>query len=68
MFLVGETWEERKAKIQRFAEQDDCVGVILAAIDVEWMLRRTILILGSSSTIELKNTKGYLLGLIIVAN
>ena len=57
MFLVGETWEERKAKIQRFAEQDDCVGVILATINVEWCLRRCILILGSSPTAELKASK-----------
>lgn len=57
MFLVSETWEERKAKILSFAEQDCCVGVILATINVEWCLRRTILILGSSSTTELKNTK-----------
>ena len=57
MFLVSETWEERKAKILSFAEQDCCVGVILATINVEWCLRRCILILGSSSTTELKNTK-----------
>lgn len=57
MFLVGETWEERKAKIQCFAEQDDCVGVILATINVEWCLRRCILILGSSPTAELKASK-----------
>lgn len=53
MFLVNETWEERKKKILSFAEQDDCVGVILATINVEWCLRRCILAMGSTSVSKL---------------
>lgn len=53
MFLVSETWEERKAKILSFAEQDCCVGVILATINVEWCLRRCILAMGSTSVSKL---------------
>ena len=57
MYWVSDDWIKRKAKSLSFAEQDDCVGVILATINVEWCLRRCILILGSSSTAELKASK-----------
>ena len=53
MFLVGETWEERKAKILSFAEQDCCVGVILATINMEWCLRRCILAMGDNTSTDL---------------
>ena len=53
MFLVGETWEERKGTILSFAKQDCCVGVILATINMEWCLRRCILAMGSSPVSKL---------------
>lgn len=57
MYLVSDDWIKRKAMILSFAKQDCCVGVILATINVEWCLRRCILILGSSPTAELKASK-----------
>ena len=53
MFSVNETWEDRKVKILCFAEQNLCVGVILATINVEWCLRRCILAMGTSAVVQL---------------
>ncbi|NLD88685.1 MAG: hypothetical protein GX633_10585 [Clostridiales bacterium] len=52
MFLVNDTLESRQKTI---ASYEPFVGVILAAIDFEWTVRRAILALGSSTTKEIKS-------------
>lgn len=47
MFAVHETREEREATIRKFAEQDVCVGVLLAAANLEWTLSRCIYAMGN---------------------
>lgn len=61
MFLVNDTLENRQDTI---ASYEPFVGVILAAADFEWTVRRAILALGSSPTKEIrKNILGQSSGL-----
>lgn len=52
MFLVDDTLESRQEMI---ASYGPFVGVILAAVDFEWTVRRAILALGSGTTKEIRN-------------
>ncbi len=54
MFLVKDTLEEREKKIREFANLDSCVGVLLAAANLEWSLHRCIYAMGHTSTKQLK--------------
>ncbi len=54
MFRVNETKEQRKQTILKFVEQDVCVGVLLAAANLEWTLKRCILMMGQSPTADLR--------------
>lgn len=56
MFLVTDTQEERHANIWKFFENDPTVGVILAAIDFEWTVRRAVLALGQRPTKEIRES------------
>ena len=44
----------RHGKIRRYAVEDATIGLILAAVDFEWTLRRAILALGKNSTKHIK--------------
>ncbi len=57
MFVVKDTLEEREKKIRDFAEQEPCVGVFVAAVNLEWALRRCILSMGTTSTTILNLSK-----------
>jgi len=51
MFFVSDTQKERHELISSFMTPDRItIAVILAAIDFEWTIRRTILAMGSSPT------------------
>lgn len=54
MFIVNDSLEIRHGKIRRYAEEDATVGLILAAVDLEWTIRRAILALGKNSTKHIK--------------
>jgi hypothetical protein len=54
MFIVNDSLEIRHGKIQRYAEEDATVGLILAAVDLEWTIRRAILALSKNSTKYIK--------------
>lgn len=54
MFLVKDTIESREATIRRFlSEGEPSIALLLAVVDLERTLRRTILALGSTPTKEL---------------
>lgn len=56
MFLVKDCHEGRKSKIRSFLEQGEpAIAVILAAANFEWTLRRVIIILGKSTTADIRN-------------
>lgn len=57
MFTVSETLEAREAKIQAFAKQDAVIGVVLAAIHLEWCLVRCFLLMGTTSSKEMLTTR-----------
>jgi len=46
MFLVGDGWKSREEMIRRFAKEDGCVGVLLAAANFEWVIRRCMRLFG----------------------
>jgi hypothetical protein len=50
MFFVNDSIDARHSKIRRHIEKDAALGLILAAIDFEWTVRRAILALGKSPT------------------
>lgn len=54
MFSVGFGSENREKRIREIAKEDRTVGVILAAVHFEWMMKRAILKLGSSPTAQLR--------------
>jgi hypothetical protein len=54
MFNVGFGSENRENRIREIAEEDLTVGVILAAVHFEWMMKRAILKLGTSPTPQLR--------------
>ncbi len=54
MFIVNDSLEIRHGKIRRYAEEEATVGLILAAVDLEWTIRRAILALGKNSTKYIK--------------
>jgi hypothetical protein len=54
MFIVNDLPEIRHGKIRRYAEEDAAVGLILAAVDFEWTVRRAILALGKNPTKQIK--------------
>jgi hypothetical protein len=54
MFLVSDTLESRQKKIRSFLEREPAIGVILAATDFEWTVRRTILALGTNPTKDIR--------------
>jgi hypothetical protein len=54
MFAVGFGSERREKAIRRIAARDKTTAVILAAVHFEWMLKRTILALGSTPTKALR--------------
>lgn len=62
MFNVGFGSANREKRIREIAEKDHTVGVILAAVHFEWMMKRAILKLGTSATSalrdELQNVSG----------
>lgn len=54
MFHVGFGSEKREAEIRKIAAVDRTTALILAAVHFEWMLKRSILKLGSGPTKDLK--------------
>jgi len=54
MFNVGFGSENRENRIRKIAKEDLTVGVILAAVHFEWMMKRAILALGTSPTPQLR--------------
>ena len=50
MFLVHDGRRKRKESVLRFAAEDVCVGVLLAAADFEWTCRRAIQAMGYGPT------------------
>lgn len=48
MFLVSDSLAQRQSRICEFKGQDASIGAVLAAIDLEWTIRRAILALGTS--------------------
>lgn len=55
MFNVGFGSEKREQRIRQIAEEDLTVGVILASVHFEWMMKRAILKLGTSPTVQLRS-------------
>ena len=53
MFLVDDTLSQRQSRIRSY---EPFVGVILAAVDFEWTVRRAILALGKSPTKQIHDT------------
>lgn len=54
MFHIGFGSANREDEIQIIATADRTTGVILAAVHFEWMLKRSILKLGTSPTKDLR--------------
>jgi len=54
MFQVREKREDREKRIHSFLEQDAAIAVLLAAIHFEWSVKRAILKLSSTPTVELR--------------
>lgn len=54
MFTVRYGVEKREHKILSFMADDPVTAVILAAVHFEWMLKRTILVLGITPTRKLR--------------
>ena len=54
MFTVSFGSENRENRIREMSKQDQTVGVILAAVHFEWMMKRAILKLGTSPTAQLR--------------
>ena len=54
MFFVSYGSERREKRIMELAHEDLSLGVILAAVHFEWMMKRTILKLGKSPTKQLR--------------
>jgi len=55
MFLVENSGAaERRAIVEKHAEMDPVVGFLVAMVDFEWTLRRTILALGKRPTQEIR--------------
>jgi|GEM_PF-4225217 len=54
MFTVGYGVEKREQKIQSLMTDDPVTAVVLAAVHFEWMLKRTILVLGITPTRKLR--------------
>ena len=50
MFSIYETRSDREKLLNNLLEQDPTLALIVAFIDFEWTVRRTILALGKSST------------------
>lgn len=54
MFAIGYGSEQREKDIRTMEQSDHTTALILAAVHFEWMLKRTILKLGSSPTKDLR--------------
>lgn len=54
MFNVRYGSENRERRIREIANEDLTVGVILAAVHFEWMMKRAILKLGTNPTFQLR--------------
>jgi hypothetical protein len=55
MFLVNDTLEERKTKIERFmSEGEPAIALLIAAADLERTMRRAIIALASEPTLEVR--------------
>jgi len=63
MFNIGYGSEKREARIRQIAREDESVGVILAAVHFEWMMKRTILKLGTSPTAHLRQELSFVSGM-----
>jgi hypothetical protein len=55
MFHVGFGTKNREAEIRKIAQSDRTTALILAAVHFEWMLKRTILKMGTSPTKDLRS-------------
>ncbi len=55
MFDVGFGTKNREAEIRKIAQSDRTTALILAAVHFEWMLKRTILKIGTSPTKDLRS-------------
>jgi hypothetical protein len=56
MFFVSDTQQRRHGAIRGFLREETAtIGLILAAVDFEWTVRRAILALGVSPTKEIKH-------------
>ena len=62
MFLVKDDIQSRERKLRRFIKSDASIGLIFAVINFEWILRRAIIALGSSSNAEVRTTLGNTAG------
>jgi len=67
MFTLDETQEARHARLRQFSGKEAAIGVILAAVDFEWTLRRCIIACGQSPNVvirtevlaKVRRIKGY---------
>jgi hypothetical protein len=58
MFLVQDDMKTREDKLKQFIKSDASIGLIFSVINFEWLLRRAIIALGSSSNAEVKKALG----------
>jgi len=54
LFSIGYGSEKREALIKDYIDKEFSIALILAAVNFEWTLKRTILILGETNTIKLR--------------
>ena len=56
MFWVGDTFDERHARITAFVNEDDIVvAVLLAAANFEWTVRRCIIAMSKRPNVEIRD-------------
>jgi hypothetical protein len=58
MFLVKDDMRSRERKLRQFIKSDASIGLIFSEINFEWILRRAIIALGSSSSAEVRAELG----------
>lgn len=58
MFLVQDDMKSRERKLRQFIKSDSSIGLIFSVINFEWILRRAIVALGSSASIEVRKALG----------
>jgi len=54
MFLVQDDMKSRERKLRQFIRSDASVGLIFSVINFEWILRRAIIALSTSSNVEVR--------------